>query len=73
MIPISLFIQFFYFDVFPKVLSNKTKPLKYGYFGVVNRSQDSIDKGIGMGQTKNTEQKIFDDPKYQNTKMLNQD
>ena len=34
-----------------KVLSNETKPLKYGYFGVVNRSQDSIDKGIGMGQT----------------------
>ena len=52
-----------------KVLGNETKPLKsYGYFGVVNRSQDSIDKGIGMKQTRNVEEKVFEDPAYRNVK-----
>ena len=52
-----------------KVLGNETKPLKsYGYFGVVNRSQDSIDKGIGMKQTRNVEEKVFEDPANRNVK-----
>ena len=47
-----------------RVLSNKTKPLKYGYFGVVNRSQDSIDRGDNMNQTKKKEMEVFSDSNF---------
>ena len=45
-----------------KVLNNETKYLKYGYFGVINRSQDDIDnKDIEMSKTRETEQRVFAD------------
>ena len=42
-----------------EILENKTKPLKLGYVGVVNRSQDEIDKNIGIEQSKDNEKKVI--------------
>ena len=55
-------------DAVSRILKNQTKPLKYGYFGVVNRSQDSIDRGIGMDQTRSTEDTVFNDPAFRDVR-----
>ena len=47
-----------------KILRNETKPLKYGYFGVINRSQDNIDQGLGMDQSQEKEAEIKRDPAF---------
>ncbi|XP_023331482.1 dynamin-1 isoform X2 [Eurytemora carolleeae] len=45
-------------------LLNKTKPLKLGYFGVVNRSQKQIDEGLEMKVTLVAEERIRDGTDY---------
>ena len=47
-----------------EILENKTKPLKLGYVGVVNRSQDEIDKNIGIEQSKDNEKKVIQSPEF---------
>ena len=51
------------------VLKNQTKPLKYGYFGVVNRSQDSIDRGIDVEQTRDNENIVLQDAAFHESMM----
>ena len=48
-----------------KIINNETKPLKKGYFGVVNRSQDAIDKGVDVDQTREKERNVLEDPDFQ--------
>ena len=47
-----------------KVIKNETKPLAMGYFGVVNRSQDAIDKGDDVDQTRDIENSVIQDPAF---------
>ena len=42
-----------------EILENRTKPLKLGYVGVINRSQDEIDKNIDIEQSKDSEKKVI--------------
>ena len=51
-----------------KIIKNETKPLKKGYFGVVNRSQDAIDKGNDVDQTKDVERRVLEDPEFQDVR-----
>ena len=48
-----------------KIIKNETKPLKKGYFGVVNRSQDDIDKGVDVDQKREKERNVLEDPDFQ--------
>ena len=47
-----------------KIIKNETKPLKMGYFGVVNRSQDNIDNHLDVDQTKAIENRVIQDPAF---------
>ena len=47
-----------------KVIKNETKPLAMGYFGVVNRSQDAIDKGDDVDQTRDIKNSVIQDPAF---------
>lgn len=48
-----------------RIIKNQTKPLAKGYFGVVNRSQDSIDNQIDVDQTGDIENRVIQDPAFQ--------
>eukprot|EP00092_Neocalanus_flemingeri_P026987 GFUD01029268.1.p1 GENE.GFUD01029268.1~~GFUD01029268.1.p1 ORF type:complete len:718 (-),score=188.67 GFUD01029268.1:332-2485(-) len=47
-----------------EILENKTKPLKLGYVGVVNRSQDEIDRNVDIERSKDNEQKVIESPDF---------
>ena len=53
-----------------EILENKTKPLKLGYVGVVNRSQDEIDKNIGIEQSKDIEKKVIQSPEFSKVRNI---
>jgi len=47
-----------------KILENKTKPLKLGYIGVVNRSQDEVDRNVDIQHSKDTERRVIESPDF---------
>ena len=51
-----------------QIIKNETKPLSKGYFGVVNRSQDSIDNNIDVDQTGDREKRVLQDPAFQDVR-----
>ena len=51
-------------DKVVKILQNQTKPLKFGYYGVVSRSQDNIDRGVEIGQCTDSETQVLQDPVF---------
>ena len=48
-----------------QIIKNETKPLSKGYFGVVNRSQDSIDNNIEVDQAGDNVNRVLQDPAFQ--------
>ena len=51
-------------DKVVKILQNQTKALKFGYYGVVSRSQDNIDRGVDIGQCRDSEAQVLQDPVF---------
>ena len=51
-----------------KYLLNKTKFLKHGYFGVVNRSREQIKEGQGIEVATEAEERIRDKPEFRAVK-----
>ena len=50
-----------------QILNNKVYPLKFGYIGVINRSQKDIDSGKSMEASKKSEHDFFaNNPVYKN-------
>ena len=51
-----------------EILQNKSKPLKLGYIGIVNRTQDEIDNNAGPEKSKENERRTLDQPEFQKLK-----
>ena len=51
-----------------EILQNKSKPLKLGYVGIVNRTQDEIDNNAGAEKSKENERRTLDQPEFQKLK-----
>ena len=49
-------------------MQNKSKPLKLGYVGIVNRTQDEIDNNAGAEKSKENERRTLDQPEFQKLK-----
>jgi len=47
-----------------EILENRTKPLRLGYIGVINRSQDEIDKNIDLEQSKDSEKRVIESHEF---------
>ena len=50
------------------ILENKTKPLHLGYIGVVNRTQNQVDRKINIEAAKQKEKDILDKPEFSRIK-----
>jgi len=46
------------------ILENRTKPLKLGYIGVVNRSQEDIDKDVDIETSRMNQDKVLDQQEF---------
>ena len=51
-----------------EILQNKSKPLKLGYIGIVNRTQDEIDNNAGPEKSKENERRTLDQLEFQKLK-----
>ena len=50
------------------ILMNKTKPLKLGYIGVVNRTQEEIDTGAAVEVSRENEKRTMEQPEFRRLK-----
>ena len=51
-----------------EILQNKSKALKLGYIGIVNRTQDEIDNNAGPEKSKENERRTLDQLEFQKLK-----